>query len=141
MTDLAVEELSHYREVVKILIDRGIAPGPDVKDPYVRGMNALIRQGPEHYLLDRLLTAAIVERRGHERFGIVAEALAAESEASDSLSGFYRAITASEKRHWSLFVDLARDHCEPDSVDARLAELLAAEAELIRQLPHRPALH
>lgn len=141
MADLAVEELSHYREVVRLLIERGSAPGPDARDPYVRGLNELIRRGPDHYLLDRLLTAAIVERRGSERFGLIATALETDPEAPQALAGFYRAITASEARHWALFLDLARAHCDPGAVASRLAALIDIEADLVRRLPLRPALH
>ena len=135
MVDLAVEELSHYREVIRLLLERRIQPGADSRDPYVRGLNALIRQG-EHYLLDRLLIAAIVERRGSERFGLVAEAL-----GDDPLAVFYRAITASETRHWQLFVDLAQRHGNPTVVSERLDQLVEQEAQVMKSLPFRGALH
>ena len=35
MVDLAVEELNHYREVVRLIISRDNQPGPDSKDLYV----------------------------------------------------------------------------------------------------------
>ena len=138
MADLAVDELSHYREVVRLLTERGLSPGPDRKDPYVRSMNALIRQGPEHYLADRLLVAAIVERRGFERFSLIADALDAGNEKR-----FYQAISASEDRHWQLFVSLATSHCAiaDHDIPLRLDELTAAEAEIVKGLPVRPALH
>lgn len=136
MAELAVEELTHYREVVRLLTQRGSAPGADQKDRYVRDLNDLIRQGPENYLLDRLLVAAVVERRGHERFGLIADALPDGVEKS-----FFTAITQSERRHWSLFVELAEAHCNARAVAPRLAELVAAEANIIQNLPLRPALH
>ena len=136
MAELAVEELTHYREVVRLLTQRGSAPGNDRKDPYVRGLNDLIRQGSETYLLDRLLVGAVVERRGHERFGLIADALPDGAEKS-----FFNAITQSERRHWSLFVELAEAHCDARSVAPRLAELVDAEANIIQNLPLRPALH
>jgi len=136
MADLAVEEMSHFREVIKLLIERGAQPQPDTKDPYVNALQKQIRNGTEAYLLDRLLVAAIVEARGHERFGLVAEGL-----ADPVLKKFYHAITASEQRHWQLFVELA-DHYFPSAeVEARLAQLCTAEAEIVRALPARAALH
>lgn len=136
MADLAVEEMSHYREVIKLLIERRAEPQPDTKDPYVNALQKQIRNGTEAYLLDRLLVAAVVEARGHERFGLVAEGV-----EDPALQKFYRAITASEDRHWQMFVELA-DHYFPSAeVEARLAELCAAEADIIRDLPSRPALH
>lgn len=136
MADLAVEELSHYREVLKLLASRGSQPGPDSKDAYIRELNNLIRRGPEHFLLDRLLVAAIVERRGCERFGLIAHA---HPEAA--VQRFYRAITSSEDRHWQLFVDLALEHCPGQAIDSRLTQLITAEAELMIRQPLRAALH
>jgi tRNA-(ms[2]io[6]A)-hydroxylase len=139
MADLAVEELTHYREVLKIMLDRGVTPGPDVRDPYVRALHGLIRQGPDHYLLDRLLIAAVVERRGSERFGRIAAALEGTREAD--LAAFYRAITASEARHWQLFIELAQTVTDGATIESRLAELVDAEGQLMQSQPPRPALH
>lgn len=136
MADLAVEELSHYREVIRLLSERGLSPGADEKDLYVRGLQAHIRKGSDLYLLDRLLVAAVVERRGHERFGLIADAL-----PHGPLKQFYKGITLSENRHWQLFVDLAISHCEPGLVGPRLIELTAAEGKLIASVPLRAALH
>ena len=35
MVDLAVEELNHYKEVMRLLMTRGVTPAADRKDPYV----------------------------------------------------------------------------------------------------------
>ncbi len=136
MADLAVEELTHYREVVRLLIARGLQPSSDAKDNYVRGFNAAIRKGSEEYLLDRLLVAAVIEARGHERFGLIASAL---PEGADRR--FYQAITASEGRHWHLFVELAIAESNPNWVQPRLAELVALEADLMAAQPLAPRLH
>jgi tRNA-(ms[2]io[6]A)-hydroxylase len=136
MADLAVEELNHYREVLKLLASRGSQPGADSKDPYIRSLNDLIRRGPEHFLLDRLLVAAIVERRGSERFALIAQA-----HPDADIQRFYRAIANSEDRHWQLFVDLAIEHCPNQGIEARLDELIAAEAQLMASQPLRAALH
>lgn len=136
MTDLAVEELGHYREVVRLLIELGLAPRPDVRDPYVNALNAEVRRGSMEYLLDRLLVGAVVERRGAERFGLLADAL-----ADPALAKFYRAIAASEGRHWRTFVELAKAECPAEDVTGRLDELLRREAEIVAGLPPRAALH
>ena len=131
MADLAVEEHVHYRDTVHWLQARGAQPVADTKDPYVQAMNALIRRGKDAYLHDRLLVAAIVERRGNERFGLIAEHL-----EDPPLQRFYRRIARSEANHWRLFLDLA------GSYDAEfLDHLLAREAEIIAELPLKPALH
>lgn len=136
MADLAVEELTHYREVVRLLTNRGLQPSADAKDDYVRGFNAAIRKGPAEYLLDRLLVAAVIEARGHERFGLIANAL---PDGTDRR--FYQAITNSEGRHWQLFVELALAETDPEWVLPRLQELVALEAGLIAAQPLAPRLH
>ena len=136
MVDLAVEELSHYREVVRLLVKRGMTIAPDTRDSYVRQLNALVRQGSGLYLLDRLLVASIIERRGHERFGLVAGALPEGGEKR-----FFAALTQAEARHWTVFLDLAREYCDREAVASRLRELIAAEAGIVAALPLEPRMH
>lgn len=136
MADLAVEELSHYREVIRLMLQRGISPPPDTKDPYVNALNKLVRKGADVFLMDRLLLGAIVERRGAERFACIAQAL-----TDPVLQKFYQAIAASEARHWTLFYTLAWRHCDQLEVTARFRELTMAESDVMLSLPYRAALH
>lgn len=136
MANLAVEELGHYRDVVALMIHRGIRPAPDTKDPYVNTLNAVVRGGRDDYLLDRLLVAAVIECRGHERFSMIAGAL-----GDAALRRFYERIAASEDRHWQLFLDLAWCERPEADIDGRWSEITAREAEIIRSLAPRAALH
>ncbi len=136
MMTLALEELSHFRDVMEIVLDRGLQTAADSKDLYVNALRKAMDQGSEAYLLDRLLVASIVEARGAERFGMIAEAL-----PEGQLKSFYTMITESESRHYKLFLDLAEQHCNLSKIPARLEELLSIEASILRTLPSRPALH
>lgn len=136
MADLAVEELTHYREVVKWIHRRGLLTEADRKDPYVLAFREHIRQGREVYLLDRLLTASIIEARGAERFALVAEAL-----EPGPLQKFYQSIARSEERHYELFLDLAHRYLDKPVIAQRWQELLEAEAVIVASLPIRAALH
>ena len=136
MVDLAVEELNHYREVIRLMLARNIVPCADQKDPYVNQLNQLVRKGPQNFLLDRLLVAAVVERRGAERFGLIAHAI-----QETELQKFYRDIAASEDRHWMLFYKLAEQHCELESIAPRFDEISAREAEIMLALPIQALLH
>jgi tRNA-(ms[2]io[6]A)-hydroxylase len=136
MAELAVEELTHYREVVKWLHRRGVLTAADQKDPYVIEFRKAVRGEPEAYLLDRLLTAGAIEARGAERFGLVAEALEA-----GGLKKFYQSITRSEERHYELFLELAALYAPAETVATRWQELLEIEAEIVAALPLRAALH
>jgi len=136
MIDLALEELSHFRSVVRLMQERGLTLLPDEKDPYVNALRQHCRKGAEFYLLDRLLIAGIVEARGAERFGLIAAAL-----PEGDLKRFYDAITRSELGHEHLFLQFAEKYFDSPEVHARLDELLEAEAAIVRELPIRLALH
>ena len=131
MADLAVEELAHYRDTVHWLQARNAVPQADTKDPYIHAMNTLVRRGRDVYLHDRLLIGAIVERRGNERFGLIASAI-----EDVPLQRFYRRIATSEANHWRLFLDLAGDYDQ-----GYLGELLEHEAAIVAELPIAAALH
>ena len=136
MAELAVEEMVHFREVIKIIQSRLLTLGADVKDPYVNCIRGLLRQGSELYLLDRLLTAGVIEARGAERFGLIAEAL-----PEGELKTFYRSITRSEDRHFELFLDLASEYFSAEIIESRWQEILTFESQVVSELPIRAALH
>jgi tRNA 2-(methylsulfanyl)-N6-isopentenyladenosine37 hydroxylase len=136
MIDLAIEELNHYRDVFKIIRERHLTALPDEKDTYVNQLRALIRKGTEHYFLDRLLVAGIIEARGLERFTCVAVAL-----PPGKLKRFYDAIAQSELRHAELFLSLANQYFASNVVAARAEDLLIRETEILEGLPVRAVLH
>ncbi len=137
MIEVADEELAHFREVWTLLRQRGLTLAHDQPDPYIsRFFKQLRRHDHTGYLLDRLLAFGLVEARGCERFQCVADAL-----PPGDLQVFYTRLVKSEARHHALFVRLAKDIFDPAVVDARLAELLVAEAEVARGLTVRAALH
>jgi tRNA-(ms[2]io[6]A)-hydroxylase len=136
MIDLALEELNHFRQVVRIMQDRGLVMTPDEKDPYVNGIRKHIRKGTEHYFLDRLLSGAVIEARGEERFRQIAGAL-----NDRKLKSFYTTIANSEQGHHALFVSLARQYFDNETVTSRLADWVAIEHAVLQDLPVRPRLH
>ncbi|MFT5576805.1 MAG: tRNA-(ms[2]io[6]A)-hydroxylase [Bermanella sp.] len=136
MADLAVEEMSHYREVVKLIHSRGGITAADERDAYVNTLRKNLNKGSEAYFLDRLLLGGVIEARGAERFGLIADAL-----EDGKLKQFYQSISRSEERHQSLFTDLAATYFPKDRVAQRLQEWIALEAEVMAAQTHRPALH
>jgi len=136
MIQLAREELDHFQQVYQQIASRGLQLGADTKDVYVLRMRDQIRRGSDFYLLDRLLVAGIVEARGCERFGMLAEALPV-----GGIKDLYRALSRSEANHHRLFVDLARRYFSFEQVETRVEELLDAEARIVEELPIRAALH
>ena len=136
MTDLAIEELIHYREVLRWIHSRGLVTASDTKDPYVLGLRQVIRKETNTYLLDRLLTASVIEARGAERFALIADAI-----ERSPLKNFYKSLAKSEARHYRLFLELAEEYFDSSVIELRWKEMLNIEAEVVSKLPIRAALH
>ena len=136
MTDLAIEELIHYREVLRWIHSRGLVTASDTKDLYVLGLRQVIRKETNTYLLDRLLTASVIEARGAERFALIADAI-----ERSPLKSFYKSLAKSEARHYRLFLELAEEYFDSSVIELRWKEILNIEAEVVSKLPIRAALH
>ncbi|MEZ7910041.1 MAG: tRNA-(ms[2]io[6]A)-hydroxylase [Pseudomonadales bacterium] len=136
MVDLALEELNHYRQVLRIMLERGITPLPDEKDMYVNQLVKQIRKGSDHYFIDRLLSAAVIEARGAERFTLLGQHL-----QEPALASFYKSLAKSESNHFELFLNLAKQYFPTTEVETRFEDWLVYEATAIANCPIHPKLH
>ena len=136
MIDLALEELNHFRQVVKIINQRKLTIPADKKDPYISKLRAHFKSGSEAYLLDRLLCGAIIEARGAERFLMISDAL-----PNKKLANFYLSLAKSEEKHYFIFLNQAYRFFNDSKIEARLKEWLIIEANVIEILPSLPRLH
>ncbi|MCO4762667.1 MAG: tRNA-(ms[2]io[6]A)-hydroxylase [Myxococcales bacterium] len=137
MIELAMEELTHFGQVHDLLVARGETIGHNQPDPYMGKLFKLMRRvDVNEYLLDRLVLFGIVEARGCERFRMVGDAL-----PPGDAREFYVELTRCEARHHALFLRFAREIFGGQAVTERLDQLLDAEAEVVRSLEIRSALH
>ena len=162
LTDLAREELDHFRRVVAFLERRGLELGSPPVDNYAGELRKAMGRLPHADvppLTDRLLVGALIEARSCERFKLLLDALPEGTSAE--LRMFYEELFACEARHYRMYVDLARDALrshwrgaggqpavgvgkapvderEVDSmVQGRLALLAEAEGTIVRTLAER----
>src|SRR5450432_2567969 len=138
LIEFAREELEHFQIMYRVVHARGLILSDDYKDPYVNALRSQVRNGGEGMLLDKLLVAGIVEARGCERLFMVAEAL---KQQGSPLAEPYLGLARAEARHHGLFFRLARACFTDEQVDERASALLDYEADLVRNLPHRAAVH
>jgi tRNA-(ms[2]io[6]A)-hydroxylase len=116
----AREELEHFQRVAEWVSRRGLVLAPDRKDPYMLALARGFRKGSDAYFLDRLLTAAVPEAPGCERFGLVAAGLSgAAVETQGDLKDFYRELARAEVRHQELYIELARRYFDERAEAAR----------------------
>ena len=136
MIQFAREELEHFHQVYRLLAERGLCLGQDEPDEYVNLLMRVVRTGRKERFLDRLLTSSLIEARGHERLGLIAERL-----EDESLRNFYFRLTRAEGHHKDLFLEMAYLHFPKETVDVHLKELIPVEAAAIGAVPFRSALH
>ena len=136
MVDLALEELNHFRQVLRLMNQRGVILAADRKDPYVNTILRQVRKGSADYFIDRLLSAAVIEARGAERFALLAGA-----SLQTAIQSFYQTLARSEANHHQLFIHLANQYFSAAEVAARLQDWCQIEAEAMTALEFRPCLH
>ncbi|MBL55929.1 MAG: tRNA 2-methylthio-N6-isopentenyl adenosine(37) hydroxylase MiaE [Flavobacteriales bacterium] len=138
MTALAQEELEHFQMVHAIIIKRGLCLGRESKDPYVHDLMKFIKRGGNDamVLVDRLLIAAMIEARSCERFRVLSENI-----NDKELASFYRDLMASEAKHYTLFLKLARKYGKGVDVEKRWKEFLAKEAEIMKEYGKKVTVH
>jgi tRNA-(ms[2]io[6]A)-hydroxylase len=136
MTEIVREELEHFHLVLELLCQRNIRWRRIKPSEYGRKLNDLVRREEPHKAVDRLLVAGIIEARSCERFGILRDQL-----PDAELAKFYDSLFESEARHHSTYVRLAKDFAPEETIRTRLAELAAAEAQIIAAGEALPRMH
>jgi tRNA 2-(methylsulfanyl)-N6-isopentenyladenosine37 hydroxylase len=133
-----IEELEHFQQVYAFMEQKGVPLAKEMApDPYIKEIMKLSYGGtPDKRFRDRLLLASIIESRGCERFKLVSEA-----QKDADIRRFYKLLWASEAKHSHIFVHMALRYFNKDEVDLRIEELIRAEAEILKALPLRAALH
>ena len=139
MADLAQEEMSHFKMVHDLIIERGLKLGRERKDYYVINLRSFFPKGgsKNDHLIHKLLVAGLIEARSCERFRILSEKL-----EDIKLRKFYRKLMISEASHYTMFLRLARHYGNSrEQVDIKWENLLDYEAELINTLGDKESIH
>lgn len=138
MTELAREEMDHFKRVHEIILKRGYQFGVVKKDEYVRQITSLVKSGGGRIaqLVDHLLVAALIEARSCERFKLLSEQI-----KDTELARFYRELMESEAGHYTMFITLAREVAPRKQVDQRWEEILKIESEVMKTLENTSSIH
>ena len=138
MIALVEEEMSHFKMVHDLILERGFTLGRDRKDDYVSRLLQFFPKGGSRttQLVHRLLYAALIEARSCERFRLLSEHL-----EDKKLAKFYRKLMISEANHYSSFLGFARQYGERKEVDTKWDALLEFEAEIMKTLSVNETIH
>lgn len=135
LSPVVSEEWGHFEMVLKKLNDRGWTLGKPRRDEYVERITSIQKKGGSRsqYLVEKLLLNALIEARSCERFRLLWKEI-----KDEELKGFYHDLMISEASHYKNFISLARQYEDPDYVQLRWKEWLAAEAVIVSTLEVRP---
>ncbi len=138
MIALVEEEMSHFKMVHDLILERGFTLGRDRKDDYVSRLLQFFPKGGSRttQLVHRLLYAALIEARSCERFRLLSVHL-----EDKKLAKFYRKLMISEANHYSSFLGFARQYGERKEVDTKWEALLEFEAEIMKTLNVNETIH
>lgn len=138
MIALSREEMGHFKMVHDRILARGGTLGKHRKDDYVIELMKFFPKGGDRktQLIHRLLYAALIEARSCERFRLLSEAL-----EDQELAEFYRKLMISEAGHYTLFLKFARKFGDREIVDRKWMDLLAYEAEIMKNLGKKETIH
>ena len=138
MINLATEEMSHFKMVHDLILERGWILGRDRKDDYVNQLLKFFPKGGSRttQLVHRLLYAALIEARSCERFRLLSEEL-----QDKQLAKFYKKLMISEANHYTMFLGFARQYGELQEVNTKWQDLLEYEAEIMKGLGESETVH
>ena len=138
MVALVKEEISHFKMVHDLILERGWTLGRDRKDEYVIQLVKFFPKGGSRttQLVHRLLYAALIEARSCERFRLLSEEL-----KDQELAEFYRKLMVSEANHYAMFLGFARQYGDRKTVDDKWQKLLDFEAVIMKDLSKKETIH
>ncbi len=131
LAPVVTEEWGHFRMVLKELKKRDLKLGAQRSDTYVVALIQFQKRGGsrDSHLLEKLLMSAMIEARSCERFRLLSEGL-----EDPELRKFYHEFMVSEAGHYRLFIDLAKEYNDSETVKKRWDEWLNFESALMLKL-------
>ncbi len=138
MIELVNEEMSHFKMVHDLILEKGWILGRDRKDEYVIQLLKFFPKGGSRttQLVHRLMYAALIEARSCERFRLLSEEL-----KDKKLAKFYRKLMISEAGHYTMFLKFARKYGDEEDVNNKWQSLLNYESDIMKSLGTKETIH
>ncbi|MGB0776476.1 MAG: tRNA-(ms[2]io[6]A)-hydroxylase [Flavobacteriaceae bacterium] len=138
MSDIAIEEMEHFKMVHDLMTARGLVLGQAQKNDYAKHIQGFFPKTHDRTdaLIQRLLVAALIEARSCERFKVFADNM-----EDQELSKFYLDLMISEANHYTTFLGFARAYQDREIVDAKWKSLLEFEAEMMKNRGKNAKVH
>lgn len=130
MSNIAIEEMQHFKMVHLLMVKRGFVLGREQKNDYAIQLQKFFPKTKNRTdaLVQRLLVAALIEARSCERFKVFSENM-----EDDELKKFYKNLMISEANHYTTFLNFARQYQNREIVDEKWKSLLEFEADIMKK--------
>jgi tRNA-(ms[2]io[6]A)-hydroxylase len=138
MSNIAIEEMEHFKMVHDLMIARGMTLGREQSNTYAKNLQSFFTKTKERTeaLVQRLLVAALIEARSCERFKVFSENL-----EDQELSNFYKELMISEANHYTTFLSFAHTYQNREIVEKKWQMLLTFEAEMMKNRGYTAKVH
>jgi tRNA-(ms[2]io[6]A)-hydroxylase len=138
MSDIAIEEMEHFKMVHELMVKRKMTLGREQKNDYAKHLHGFFPKTKDRTdaLIQRLLIAALIEARSCERFKVFSENL-----EDKELSDFYNDLMVSEANHYTQFLGFARKYQDRKIVDKKWEALVNYEAEFMKNRGKKAKVH
>ncbi|WP_233898467.1 tRNA-(ms[2]io[6]A)-hydroxylase [Tenacibaculum piscium] len=138
MSEIAIEEMQHFKMVHDFMVKRGMVLGREQKNDYAIRLQKFFTKTKDrtNALVQRLLIAALIEARSCERFKVFSENM-----DDQELSKFYKDLMISEANHYTIFLGFARQYQDKEIVNKKWNDLLAFEAEMMKSRGSEAKIH
>jgi len=138
MSNIAIEEMQHFKMVHLLMVKRGMVLGREQKNDYAIRLQKFFKKTGDRTdaLIQRLLVAALIEARSCERFKVFSENM-----KDEELSKFYNNLMISEAGHYTTFLQFARQYQDRKIVDEKWNALLVFEAEMMKERGNVAKIH
>jgi tRNA-(ms[2]io[6]A)-hydroxylase len=138
MSNIAIEEMQHFKMVHLLMVKRGMVLGREQKNDYAIRLQKFFNKTKDRTdaLIQRLLVAALIEARSCERFKVFSENM-----EDEELSKFYNNLMISEANHYTTFLKFARQYQDREIVDKKWNALVTFEAEMMKERGSEAKIH
>lgn len=135
--EIAQNELKQFREIYREVESRDLKLGREIsKDLYINRVVMHCRNGRKERFVDRMIVAGLILLRGAERYRMVA------AEIDDkNLQEVFNTIANEDTEMANRYIDMVAKYYDKEEVADRMKVLQAGEAEVMRGLETRAALH
>lgn len=135
--DIAQTEIKQFRELYRAVEDRELKMGREIsKDLYINRVVMHCRNGRKERFVDRMIVSGLILLRGAERYLMLADVT-----DDKQLKTLFTNIAKEDSEIAQQYVQMVSLYFGDEEIKERMKVLTAGEAQVMKELEIRAALH